>query len=283
MVLCDVVSATASSITCITRAHIATDASATDPMAFNVEPKETYPATVQVVGCASDLSDILKLQCWANPGGAKAVVLGGGSAQFMYSWGATPKLTRVSHTAVVGGANITLGGANFGDVTTVELRQGKEMRAACAILPDFHNSSSLLCKLPEDVAAGAYTLNLVTSDGQRSVAPLGVRPAIIVTSTLTAVASGGAGSLAGGRDIVLSAGGSGFNHTDPSRNKVTVGGLPCDVTDVTATSLTCRTTPAMGRVKAEYWQLPIKATPPADIYNFNLRTAGNASQSSSGC
>ncbi len=51
VVLCDVVFANATLLQCLTRADLATDASATDPNALDLAPRSTTPGQVSVLAC----------------------------------------------------------------------------------------------------------------------------------------------------------------------------------------------------------------------------------------
>jgi hypothetical protein len=49
---------------------------------------------------------------------------------------------------------------------------------------------------------------------------------------------------------------AGWNASVASANRVDVGGVPCSISSVTATTLTCKTGSMLGLVMAEYWNLP---------------------------
>lgn len=86
--------------------------------------------------------------------------------------------------------------------------------------------SQVNCTAAADLPSGAFSLTLIKSDGSRSVVSpwaaaggLGVGMAL-VTPTVVAVTDG-AGSLAGGRAVTLTAqGGGGFNDSAATANQV---------------------------------------------------------------
>lgn len=257
MVLCDVKNATTTQITCLTRPHLATDASADDPNAVNVEPKSSFPDVVQVVGCAKGLKDILKFQCWSLPDAARAVAINPSDAMFSYDWSVSPVIASVTPTTVLPGDQFTVSGAVLGLVAEVQLVQNGAVRDLCVITNV--DGGSVSCTVPASLPAGVYGVVLKAASGERSVAALGVTPAVGVIATLTGVTAGGAGSIAGWQTLTITAGGAGFNASVPSNNVVTVGGAPCNLTAVTSTTLTCLTNSIAGKVWGEYWRLPVNS------------------------
>ena len=73
LVLCDILTASATQIMCRTRAHLAADTDANDPMARLTRPTASLPAAVQVVACPASMNTtILKECCWGMDSAAKA-------------------------------------------------------------------------------------------------------------------------------------------------------------------------------------------------------------------
>lgn len=101
LVLCDVLNATQTQLTCRTRPHLATDASTGDPMARKVVPSFSAPGAPQVVLCDARIasSDTLKMECWGD-GASPSAALGADSClincTFAYAWDATPAITSLA-------------------------------------------------------------------------------------------------------------------------------------------------------------------------------------------
>ncbi|KXZ47880.1 hypothetical protein GPECTOR_32g493 [Gonium pectorale] len=295
LVVCDVTSATATQIRCRARPHLATDADATDPMAFNTQPRPSgpNPGPIRVVSCGSDATlssrspafDINKFYCAFMPTSARAAVcrenFGDMSAcSFSYTWDVTPLVTQAYPSMLFPGEILTVNGMYFNDAAALELRRadgtvGGTCSPPSALLPGsspflVQSYSSILCAIGPNVPAGVYQIVIVTKAGGYggwSVDPDKVGRVAVLTR-LTAV-TGGVGSLGGGGSLTLRAAGAGFNASVPRNNKVFVDALPCNVTSVSTTSLTCTLPAVPGNVKAEYWNHS------AGVYQLDLNSYTN--------
>ncbi|KXZ47884.1 hypothetical protein GPECTOR_32g497 [Gonium pectorale] len=295
LVVCDVTSATATQIRCRTRPHLATDADATDPMAFNTQPRPSgpNPGPIRVVACGSDATlssrspafDINKFYCAFMPTSARAAACrdNGGdmsACSFSYTWDVTPLVTQAYPSMLFPGETLTVNGMYFNDAAALELRRadgtvGGTCSPPSALLPGsspflVQSYSSILCAIGPNVPAGVYQIVIVTKAGGYggwSVDPDKVGRVAVLTR-LTAVI-GGVGSLGGGGSLTLRAAGAGFNASVPRNNKVFVDALPCNVTSVSTTSLTCTLPAVPGNVKAEYWNHS------AGVYQLDLESYTN--------
>ncbi|KXZ47885.1 hypothetical protein GPECTOR_32g498 [Gonium pectorale] len=270
LVVCDVTSATATQIRCRTRPHLATDADAMDPMARNTLPRPSgpNPGPIRVVSCGSDATlssrspafDINKFYCAFMPTSARAAACrdNGGdmsACSFTYTWDPTPSISSISSSLVFPGDTLTVSGIYLGDVVSLELWTANGTVGGTCLTPfAAKTASQISCVIALNTPAGVYQVVLITAAGGyggMSVDPNKVGR-VAVATRLTAV-TGGVGSLGGGGSLILTAAGAGFNASAPSNNKVLVDQLPCNVTAVTSTSLTCTLPAVAGNVKAEFW------------------------------
>ena len=102
-------------------------------------------------------------------------------------------------------------------------------------------AAALTCTAPA-APAGAYSLRISTALGYADSSPT-----VSMPPRITAV-SPPAGSLAGGLAVTLTATGAPFDAENMENNRVFLAGLPCEVTSVAATSLTCTSPSVVGVV-----------------------------------
>eukprot|EP00798_Chlamydomonas_sp_ICE-L_P008885 gene8886-3764_t len=263
LVLCDVESATRTQLQCRTRAHLAADASSSDPGAKNV-----------VMGTAG-MSDVEKFEVWAAESSARAVIAtsDASATTFSYTFDASPTLSTTSSIAGAANEAYSIGGYRMADVTVVKITapagnvvgecQDLEVTddlidcilsaiPAGVYLIQLETSGNVVgecqdlevtddlidCVLPA-IPAGVYLIQLETSEGERGIDPK--RIGLIVFQPVITHASPSAGSIAGGSVITLTATTTGFNTTHVENNMVTIAGSPCEIASVTSKELTCVT------------------------------------------
>ncbi|KAG2448780.1 hypothetical protein HYH02_006132 [Chlamydomonas schloesseri] len=277
IVPCDVLNATATEIRCRTRAHMAADADATDPLALDVQPRATTANNVVVVACgqafnSSAATDALRFYCWAQSTSARSVCSGGLTAcTFAYAWAETPSLTGVTTPSGGGlafpGDTITVSGIQLADVVQLDLRSPNGTNGGSCVGADLtRGATSVSCAVPASTSAGVYQVVLVTSREGRSVDPRKVGR-VVVSARVVAV-DGAVGSLGGGGSLTVSIDGATFNTSFPDRNRISVDTLPCTITSFNATSASCTLPPIITNVKAEFWNLPAESWS-LDVKNFN--------------
>jgi hypothetical protein len=140
---CDVVSANDTAIACITRAHLAADASASDPFAVQVAPRPSPAAVVRVALCEPGLSGIDRIVCAYDQGTPVASCSASDPAacSFSYSWEATPNVVGTYPPVGRQGDSLVVVGTNLGSVVQVRGRvMGKQqlllwMRVAPVLIP----------------------------------------------------------------------------------------------------------------------------------------------------
>ncbi|KAG1658049.1 hypothetical protein FOA52_004208 [Chlamydomonas sp. UWO 241] len=236
VVLCDVVaeSASATQLTCITRPHLAADASAEDPHATRVTPTATPTAAVTVAVCAPGLSiDVEKIACWAEPRTARATCGDPATCGYAYDAVFTPVMVNLSPQRGHAGSVLTVSGRFLADVAHVLLTpltpssppppspppppaypptyppppgmyngsssgssSGSDTPTAyeCASVAAAADGRSVTCVLPA-LPPGPYRVSLRTEGGEASISE--GFDLLGVFPYVTSV-SGNAGSLAGG-------------------------------------------------------------------------------------
>ncbi|KAG2491954.1 hypothetical protein HYH03_009686 [Edaphochlamys debaryana] len=258
IIQCNTVSATATSITCVTQPHLAAEADAGDPYASQVLPVATQPREVRVVICDTAFfnSSILRDYCSVQPETpvARCADAGPTPCAFGYMTDLTPAIGGVVPNRGYGGQTVTIIGAHLSNIAAALLTQAGEVKGECANLS--YASGSLTCTVPY-LPAGAYNFLLKKANGELSVDALSSGVFTYYT-TITAIANN-AGSLAGGMPLTLTAAGAGFGvaaNVNASGNVVSIAGLPCLLLSANVSTLTCRTPGLNGYVLAEYWNLP---------------------------
>jgi hypothetical protein len=118
---CDVVSANDTTIACVTRAHLAADATASDPFAFQLAPRPTPAAVVRVALCESGLTGIDRLVCAFDQGTPTATCSASDTAacSFSYSWESTPNVVGTYPPVGRQGDSLVVVGTNLGSVIKV--------------------------------------------------------------------------------------------------------------------------------------------------------------------
>ncbi|KXZ43941.1 hypothetical protein GPECTOR_77g37 [Gonium pectorale] len=257
IIQCDTTSVTPTELTCITRAHLATNADGNDPTAKQVMPEATNAQPVSVVLCNTTYynSTVLKEYCWslASSPHARIATARSDSCDFGYSEELTPAIDIIWPAKGAAGVNLQINGSFFSDVTAVQMMQGGAMRGLCTDVIAFNGTIN--CTTP-DLPSGIYTLLLLKDNGEKSVDAF-VSGVFTYRPTITAL-DGNAGSLVGGRPLTLTVGGSGLATGDGnfSANAVDIAGMPCPLISVDSRwSLTCRAPGMNGYVYAEYWNL----------------------------
>eukprot|EP00955_Chlamydomonas_euryale_P036561 350480-Chlamydomonas_euryale.AAC.1 len=271
-------------VTCVTRAHLAADASGSDPGAKRVQPRVSQPGAVQLTVCEPGLSDVNKLVCWSQPRAATSVCTSDGACNFAYALSSTPMVGSVSPASGQGGAAFTVSGMNFAmNIAEVELHDAHGGVRQCAGVSNV-DGSTITCTLPS-LPPGPHAVTLVRANGERSVVSAqhlahtagaaSAGAAVYHARPFMVEVSGNVGSLAGGGELVLTSNATGaglttgFDVISDAANRVAIGGvLPCDVVpgSVTATSLRCVAPALVGRVLARHFSLSaVRATPDADL------------------
>lgn len=232
----------------------------------------TNPGAVEIVTCASGLSDLSRRQCWGADQTPRSVCVGSDAdCSFAYVQSgtiyaqalATPSIAPPRDTA------ITLTGTGFGADNTVTL--GGQ---PCAVDAARTSSAQLVC-VPPQLPPGTHPVVVYTASGEMAVmGDEGSGLALEVQTVVTAVAETDTGSLApvgsmhGGLRLKLTAdvsgAGAGFAPATAD-NAVFIGPIPCPVTAVTAAELECRTGAAAGVVVASYYPLEWGLTDFADL------------------
>ncbi len=219
-----------------------------------------------MVACEPGLSDISKVRCWSlGNNSAIAASLAPSSTTFSYSWSVTPAIASLSSTALQPGQALGVTGAVLGNVVEFQFRQGSQIWARAAATGASANFANTT--VPSDLPAGRYSIVLRTSSGELSVDPDGVA-SLAVYAFLNDI-SQNRGSLGGGTAVTLTINGTSWNSTQLANNDVTIGGSRCLVTSASGSTLQCTTRPVVGRVRAEYWNLPANsAGVDPDVINF---------------
>lgn len=183
-----------------------------------------------------------------------------------YSTELTPAIQGVSPATGYLGTTVTVSGAALQDVATVQVLQGRTVRATCTNV--VAQAGQVTCTAP-DLPAGAYTLVLRKANGESSVDAL--KRGTFTYVTVLAGVTDNYGSVAGGLPLTVTAAGAGFavGPDNMTANSVTIGGLDCPLIEVTnATQLKCLPQGLMGTVLAEYWNLGVNIYSMPDLINF---------------
>jgi hypothetical protein len=118
---CSVTAANATTITCITRAHLAADVSAADPNALLVQPRPSPPALLRLALCEAGLTGVDALVCAFEAqtpvAGCSAADLS--SCRFSYSWSATAHVEAALPGSGEAGMELLLLGSNLDGVVKV--------------------------------------------------------------------------------------------------------------------------------------------------------------------
>ncbi|PNG99189.1 hypothetical protein TSOC_015039, partial [Tetrabaena socialis] len=254
---CAVVSATATRITCVTRAHLAANADVDDPMAKRVMPAPTQPRGVRVFICDPVFynSTLLRDYCTSLPSTphTRCNATGGASCDYSYSTALTPAIQGLAPTRGYGGSIIAIYGVNLDTVAFVDLLQGGAVVGAATGVNS--SASGIFCTVPT-LPPGAYNLRLRKASGELGVDALGVG-VFTYYPTISALADN-AGSLAGGLPLTVNVGGAGLatGPNNSTANVVTIAGLVCPIISVdSASQLHCRAPSINGFVSAEYWNM----------------------------
>eukprot|EP00798_Chlamydomonas_sp_ICE-L_P010964 gene10964-17075_t len=201
---CDIVSATGTQLQCRTRAHLAADASSTDPYARDVQPQATAARAVQLVVSNSSLSDVHKLEEWSKDNASHAVISDSdaSSCVFGYSAAATPTINTLSTQIGTIGEELIINGSNLADVYIVLIKfsGGNTLER----ITGFTTTGSLISLTLPYVPAGVYTLALEQASGGLSLDPQ-LQARIMVQTNVVSV-SPSMGSLAGDEAGVISNG-----------------------------------------------------------------------------
>ncbi|KAG2496270.1 hypothetical protein HYH03_005503 [Edaphochlamys debaryana] len=264
IVMCNTVSANATTIVCRTRPHLAAEADVDDPFAKKVMPVPTLARSVRVVICNTTYYNTSKLRDYcsdlAETPRARCTGTGPNPCSFAYVTELTPAIGGVVPTRGYGGQSVTIVGSFLGGVAHAYLTQNGVTMGEC--LDVQASGGAVTCTLP-DLPSGVYNFLLKKANGELSVDALNSGVFTYYT-TITALANN-AGSLAGGLPLTLTAGGAGFalggpnTTTNTTANMVTIAGLPCPVLTADLYKLTCRSPPINGYVFAEYWNLGVSA------------------------
>lgn len=265
IIQCITTAVNATTLTCVTRPHLAANADASDPFARNLEPVATTPGAVEVVLCdpVTYNATVLREYCRSRPDTPRAryALDANATAEFAFSAALTPVVQGVSPALGYGGMTITVAGQVLADVTAVELQQGGVSKGACAVTSA--GSGGVSCTLSA-LPPGAYNLVLKKDGGEASVDPL--KAGVFTYQPVITDVSANAGSLAGGMPLTLTVGGAGLalGPNNATAHVVTVAGLPCNLTavDGAAGTVTCLTPAITGWIYAEYWNLA------SDIYTL---------------
>jgi hypothetical protein len=134
---CDVTSSTPTTITCITRPHLAADASATDPMAMAVQPRPSPAGLVRLALCDASLTGVDRLVCAYEqqaPVAGCTAGTGAGGCSFSYAWEATAAVLGAWPAAGAEGTVLTLAGVNLRDVRKVGVHPDACSTRACGVI-----------------------------------------------------------------------------------------------------------------------------------------------------
>ncbi|KAL6747058.1 hypothetical protein V8C86DRAFT_3034101 [Haematococcus lacustris] len=268
LALCDVQAVNRTSVICRTRAHLAADASASDPTALAVRPQATNPAPVQVVICGAGLSDLMKLDCWSQAQTARSVCAPGAACLFAFTAALTPSITSLQPQVIAAGDQVVVTGSQLAQVTRFILTN-TATREQVVLDSLVASSTAVVITTPANISIGGYTVTLRQADGSLSVDSTSAAR-FLVTQNLTAVTDN-VGSMAGGLPLTLSVdpASPGFNTTALTQNRVALGPVGCTVLNATRTSLQCSPASPLGLAYAEYWNLPINTYTMPDIFSFD--------------
>ncbi|GAX81121.1 hypothetical protein CEUSTIGMA_g8555.t1 [Chlamydomonas eustigma] len=202
LVLCDVKSATNTSVTCVTRPCLSADATSADPNALLVQPTASAPAPVQLVICNPGLNDVNKLVCWSQARTPAATCTANSTTGCFFSYAAasTPTIQSVNPTAEQGGLPITIVGVYFTGVSQVSFFQGSKLVSNASVT--FVNDTIVTAVVPA-LLAGAYSITLYRSNGEASVIePKGNGSSFLSQPFLTGLVNN-IGSMVGGNLLTL--------------------------------------------------------------------------------
>ncbi|QDZ24800.1 fibrocystin-L [Chloropicon primus] len=240
---CDVQSISAGAITCKTRSYCSANASPEDPAAKVCQYREPEkPSQVTVIQCPSLMKnafgqkystsdDLGRLLCWASESTFHASCA---DCIFKYEENSTLLVQSVYPSAGSGGEQVYLSGLWPDAGATVVSLQGDSngLGYSCGSVQAV-NSSFLSCALP-DMEAGLYTFDAAGDAG----AALS-QTKFMAYNKISLTANVREFSLAGGGLLEIHSSDALFNTRDVSKNVITVGGLPCNVSHVESKLIKC--------------------------------------------